>query len=52
MIYMKLIAEELNVSKEVAEIIMNKMSLGGFHFSTSSRETILEEARFIKTYCL
>lgn len=38
--------------KTVAEIIMNKMSLGGFHFSNSSRETILEEARFIKTYCL
>ena len=52
MLYKKLICEALNVDMNVAEIIMNKMSIAGFHFSSSSKEAILEEAEFIKKYCL
>jgi hypothetical protein len=52
MFYKKLICEALNVDMNVAEKIMNKMSIAGFHFSSSSKEAILEEATFINTYCI
>ena len=52
MLYKKLICEALKVDMNVAEIIMNKMSIAGFRFSVSSKEEILAEANFIKKYCL
>jgi len=52
MLYKKLICEELNVNADIAEKIMNKMSLGGFRFSSASKEAIIEEATFINTYCI
>jgi len=47
-----MISEELNVNQEVAQKIMDKMSIAGFHFSSSSKETIIEEAKFLNTYCM
>lgn len=52
MFYKKMICEELDVNIDIAEKIMNKMSIGGFRFSSSSKETIIEEATFINTYCM
>lgn len=52
MFYKKMICEELSVSIDVAEKIMNKMSIGGFRFSSSSKEAIIEEATFLNTYCM
>lgn len=50
MLYQKLIAESLNTDMEYAQRIMDKMSIGGFRFSSASEEAILEEALFIHTY--
>lgn len=52
MLYIKMICEELNVSEEVARKIMDKMSIAGFRFSSSPKETIIEEATFLNTYCM
>jgi len=52
MFYKKMICEELNVDMNVAEKIMNKMSIAGFRFSSSSKEAIIEEATFLNTYCM
>jgi len=50
MYYKNMIADALNINIEVAESIMNRMSVGGFRFSSSSEESILEEASFLYKY--
>ena len=50
MLYKKMIANYLNVSYDVAESIMNRMSIGGFRFNSASEEAILEEASFLYKY--
>lgn len=52
MLYEKMISESLGVSAEVARKIMDRMSLGGFKFSSASEEQILEEAGFLKKFSL
>lgn len=52
MFYIKMISEELKISENVARKIMDKMSIAGFRFSNSSKETIIEEATFLNTYCM
>jgi hypothetical protein len=52
MYYKKFICEELAVDMDVASIIFDKMCIGGFRFGSSSKETIIEEANFIKTHCI
>jgi len=47
MLYEKMIAEKLGVSAEIARRIMDRMSIGGFRFSSASEESILEEASFL-----
>lgn len=52
MLYINMIAEELNVCSVTARKIMDLMCIGHFHFSSSSKESIIEEAKFIATHSL
>ena len=45
MLYVKMIAEFLNISEDSAMEVMNYMSIGGFDFSESDDVSIQREAR-------
>jgi len=47
MLYVKMIAEFLNISEDSAMEVMNYMSIGGFDFSESDDVSIQREASHV-----